>query len=175
MFYKNPRHEINFLDYMNKVGMEPGADKEYTAALYILAGIGKPLSKYIRNTGIDFQALQNDADAWSSGEKALIRFAANIFGAGAVNTDIHGTLKSLDADNIEMIFSALRMRYGRGAAEPSRFKTIDELNFYLNVKYGIDGSGDAIESTIEHYDEIKSSFYAITNIVQNYPLEKRTA
>jgi hypothetical protein len=53
MYFKNADHKSLFEEYQAQAGSS--TNREYSSALHLLAGTGKPLGKYIRNWNIDIR------------------------------------------------------------------------------------------------------------------------
>ena len=109
MYFKSDDHKKLFLALKQKAGQ--GDDCEYTAALYVLSTLGKPILKYIQPDGIEFSSLFNDSIAWSSSERALIKLAAALFNAARSPAYIDEVFYSLDEENTRVALQGLELRY----------------------------------------------------------------
>lgn len=107
-YFKDNQHKKTFMDYI--VRFNAHKDREYKAALYLLAATGKDMDKYF-DDGIVFIDLLETAGAWSSGERALATMAANLFNSSYYKADIDEVFYSLDADFLKIAIEALMIRY----------------------------------------------------------------
>lgn len=110
-YFKDEKHEKSYHNFRKMVkAAEHSA--EYDSAIYLLAATGKPISANVFSSGIDFRELFVDATVWSSGEKALLRLAASIFGAGTPGSaDVASIFYHLDEGNCRVAIQALEIRY----------------------------------------------------------------
>jgi hypothetical protein len=110
-FFKDKEHRNAFVNIQKKVGWKN--DAEYSAAIYTLAAIGKniPQMDDIFADGIDFSALFKTAEVWCSGERALLKLAAELFSAGTWPATIQEIFIHLDVENTQVAFQALKIRY----------------------------------------------------------------
>lgn len=110
MYFKNDEHKELFLALKEKTGQ--GNDCEYTAALYVMAAIGKPVrsSLFIRG-GINFSEWFDESSVWSSSEKALAKLAATLFNSGTWPVNIDDVFRHLDEENTRVAIEALKIRY----------------------------------------------------------------
>jgi hypothetical protein len=89
-----------------------GRDREFQAALYVLAAIRyKHLRQYVEPGGIRITALMEDSKPWSTSEKALVRLAATLFNSGAWPVPVGDIFYSLDETNTGVALEALSIRY----------------------------------------------------------------
>ena len=111
MYFKNDEHRDLFLALRQRAGQ--GNDCEYTAAIYVLAGIGngKPVSKHVLPGEIKFPALFRSAKVWSSSEKALAKLAATLFNYSSWPAKIGDIFYHLDEQNSQVAIQALKIRY----------------------------------------------------------------
>ncbi|WP_288959428.1 hypothetical protein [uncultured Aminobacterium sp.] len=111
MYFKNDNdeHKDLFLTLKEKAGQ--GDDCEYTAALYVIAAIGKPIRASILKSGINFSEWFKEAEIWSSSERSLLRLAATLFNASTWPVTIEDVFYSLDEDNVRVALQALEIRY----------------------------------------------------------------
>lgn len=109
MYYKNDEHKEFFLTLKEKA--RQGNDCEYTAALYVIAAIGKPIRVSILKSGINFSEWFKEAEIWSSSEKALARLAAALFNASTWPVPIGDVFRHLDKENTRVALQALEIRY----------------------------------------------------------------
>lgn len=109
MYYKNDEHQKRALAMKNKAGQ--GSDCEYCSAIYVLAALDKPVEDYIQPGVIAIRALKKDSAVWSSSEKALVKLAISLFGAGAHSARIDEVFWSLDEENTRVALQALEIRY----------------------------------------------------------------
>jgi hypothetical protein len=107
MYFKDDKHKELFLALKEKAGQ--GDDCEYTAALYVLAALGKPVEEYVgEGGGIRFADLFANAEVWSSSERALLRLAGVLFGFGAgVSVTVEDVFWHLDEENCRVALQAL--------------------------------------------------------------------
>jgi len=112
MYFKNADHKNLFSEYQAQAGT--GSNREYGSALYLLAATGKPLGKYIRNWSIDIRGITTASRGWSSGEKALVKLAVNIF-CDSGKANVNEIFKRLDNDNLKVGLEGLAIRYGYGS------------------------------------------------------------
>jgi len=86
--------------------------RDILASLYVLAAIEKEgLPKYVSEGSIDFASLLETSGSWSSGEKALVKLAANLFNGLAWPVSIDEVFSAPDADNFRVAVEALALRY----------------------------------------------------------------
>jgi hypothetical protein len=113
IFFKSPEHKERFVTTIQSIGKvyDGRIDTEYGSAIYILTEGSTTWSKacdYIKQHGIDFEAMQKEMD-WSSGYSILVRLASNLFG----NSDERVTpleFMWLDEVNFQIALSALLVR-----------------------------------------------------------------
>jgi|GEM_PF-1444730 len=110
MWFKDAEHEKSFAELREKAGARPG-EREYLAALYVLAALDKPVAKYVQPRRVAFTALFKAAGPWSSGEKALVRLAATLFNGEAWKVAVHDVFYCLDRANCQAALEALKIRY----------------------------------------------------------------
>ena len=99
-------------EYQALAGSLTEENSRLTATVYALSGIGmahviKPL---IHGHYIDMEALITEGAKWSSGEKALLKLASNIYDSDFPAT-IHEVFSSLDDENTKLALETLRLRY----------------------------------------------------------------
>lgn len=70
MWFKDAEHEKSFAELREKAGARPG-EREYLAALYVLAALDKPVAKYVQPRRVAFTALFKAAGPWSTGKRHL--------------------------------------------------------------------------------------------------------
>lgn len=109
MYFKDDKHKELFLALKQKAGQ--GNDCEYTAALYVLSALGKPIEKYVQPGAIEFKKLKQVSRAWSSSERALIKLAATLFNAARSPAYIDEVFYSLDEENTRVALQGLELRY----------------------------------------------------------------
>jgi hypothetical protein len=110
MYFKTSEHQNLFNKLVRKANQEHNS--EYTAAIYTLAAIGKGVSNFVQvGGGIKFPALFKAAEAWSSGEKALLRLAATLFSAGTWPVAVDDVFYNLDQNNCRVAIQAIEIRY----------------------------------------------------------------
>jgi hypothetical protein len=110
MYYKSNEHKELFLSLKEKAGQ--GKDCEYDSALYVLAALEKHVEEYVsKGGGIKFPQLFEDAEVWSSSERALLRLAGVLFGAGVVSVTVEDVFWHLDEENCRVALQALEIRY----------------------------------------------------------------
>ena len=110
-YFKNNDHRDQFLALKQKAGQ--GKDCEYDSALYVLAALEKHVEEYVsKGGGIKFPQLFEDAEVWSSSERALLRLAGVLFGFGAgVSVTVEDVFWHLDEENCRVALQALEIRY----------------------------------------------------------------
>lgn len=109
MYFKSDEHKKLFLALKDKAGQ--GDDCEYTAALYVLAALGKPIEKYVQPGAIEFKKLKQVSRAWSSSEKALIKLAATLFNSSVWSVKVSDVFRHLDEENTRVALQGLEIRY----------------------------------------------------------------
>ena len=109
MYFKNDAHQKQALTMKNKAGQ--GDDCEYTAALYVLAALGKPIEKYVQPGAIEFKKLIQASKAWSTSEKALIKLAATLFNSSVWSVKVSDVFRHLDEENTRVALQGLEIRY----------------------------------------------------------------
>ncbi|KKM13039.1 hypothetical protein SY88_00265 [Clostridiales bacterium PH28_bin88] len=112
MWFKDTEHQNSYAELRERAGVA-SSDREYRAALYVLAALNKPVEGYVFQRRIAFDALLKAARPWSSGEKALIRLAATLFNGHAWKAKVHDVFYILDPSNCQVALEALRIRYQR--------------------------------------------------------------
>lgn len=110
MYFKNADHKSLLDEY--QIQANTGNDREYGSALYLLAATGKPLGKYIRKWNIDIRGIVTASSRWSSGEKALVKLAVNVFTDGGYKAQVNEIFRQLDSDNFRAALEGLAIRYG---------------------------------------------------------------
>lgn len=112
MYFKNEAHKDRFHRLIAQAGQEN--NREYTAALYTIAALGKRVDKYIgKGGGICFPDLFEDAEVWSSSERALLKLAGVLFGASMYSVAVDDVFWHLDEHNCQVALQALEIRYLR--------------------------------------------------------------
>lgn len=111
MHFKNDQHRTLFEDYATRA--EAGKDREYLTLCYLLAAISKDLSEHINPRRIAIRSIQAVSSRWSSGEKALVKMAINIFTDGGGKAQVNEVFRQFDSDNFRVAMEALRIRYER--------------------------------------------------------------
>ena len=106
MFFRSEHHRQVYMDMADKV---QNRNIEYEAACYILSAIGKREMLSFMGNGIDFATMDEEIDL-SSGERALLYIAANIFNPHYNHCDM-SMLGRLDESNLLVVLEAIRMRY----------------------------------------------------------------
>ena len=109
MYFKSKEHQEFFKSLIMRAGQDN--DVEYSAALYVLAAIGKEVSKYVLLGEIKFPALFRIAKVWSSSEKALLKLSATLFNAGTWSAKIGDVFYHLDNENSKVAIEAIKIRY----------------------------------------------------------------
>ncbi len=112
MWFKNQEHKYLYVKLLDQAKVKTG-EREYMAALYVLAVLPKPVDKYVSLRQVSFDNLFKAAKPWSSSEKALAKLAAALFNSTYWKATIHEIFYSLDADNCLVALEALKMRYQR--------------------------------------------------------------
>lgn len=110
MWFKNPEHERLYIKFLEKAQARRG-EREYLAALYVLAVLNKPLEQYISPRQVAFDELNKVAKPWSSGEKALVKLAAALFNSTFWKARVHDVFCSLDSSNCQVALESLKIRY----------------------------------------------------------------
>ena len=90
---------------------QAGDDREYQSALYVLAALDKDLEQFVGYWKIDFPALKRASRQWSSGEKAMIKLAANLFNNTSWRANITDVFCPLGRDFTQVALEGLRLRY----------------------------------------------------------------
>lgn len=109
MYFKNDEHRDLFLALRQRAGQ--GNDCEYTAALYVLSALGKPIERFVQPGAIKFPQLKKASRAWSSSEKAMIKLAATLFNYSSWPAKIGDIFYHLDKENTKVALQALEIRY----------------------------------------------------------------
>jgi hypothetical protein len=93
-------------------------DKRLVAAVYALSAMGKDerIGQYIHGHWIDLEGLLEEGIKWSSGEKALLALAANIYDSDC-SANVHDVFSSLDDTNTKIALETLKIRYLRDGFE----------------------------------------------------------
>lgn len=109
-WFKDETHKTRF-NAMWRKAARPSDDLEWRSALYVLASIEKEgLSDCIQDGYIDFDALYQLSDGWSTSEKALVMLAYDLYnGKGGIT--VHQLFRDLDEDNARVALEGLRLRY----------------------------------------------------------------
>lgn len=108
--FRDDQHKARFQAMWRKAA-RPAEDLEWRSALYVLAAIEKEgLSDCVQDGYIDFDALYQLADGWSTSEKALCRLANELYN-GHGNLAISELFSNLDQENKDVVLEALRLRY----------------------------------------------------------------
>ena len=113
MYFKNADHKSLFEEYQVRARAE--GDKEYTVLCYLLAALDKPLLDYLRPRNINIDGIKAASRIWSSGEKALVKLAINIFTDGSGPAKVNEIFRSLDTVNVKVALEGLTIRYGQTA------------------------------------------------------------
>lgn len=87
-------------------------DKRLVATVYALSAIGKneKISQYIHGHWIDPEGLLGEGSKWSTGEKALLALATNIYDSDCP-ANIHDVFYCLDENNTKVALETLKLRY----------------------------------------------------------------
>lgn len=109
MYFKSDKHKELFLALKAKAGQ--GIDCEYTAALYVLSAVGKPVEQYVHPGVIEVRKLKQASAAWSSSEKALLKLAATLFNDSTWQAKVGDVFHHLDEDNARIALQGLEIRY----------------------------------------------------------------
>ena len=112
MWFKNPEHERYYTKFLEKAQVRSG-EREYLAALYVLAVLNKPVEQYISPGQVALDKFIKTARPWSSGEKALVKLAAALFNSTFWKVRVHDVFCSLDSSNCQVALEALKTRYQR--------------------------------------------------------------
>jgi len=93
-------------------------DKRLVATVYALSAIGKneKISQYIHGHWIDPEGLLGEGSKWSTGEKALLALATNIYDSNCP-ANIHDIFYCLDKNNTKIALETLKIRYSRDEFE----------------------------------------------------------
>lgn len=109
LYFKDLKHQRCHSELLKKADKD---NKQVLAAVYALAATGKEkVKEYIQNDRIDFDSLFEDAELWSSSEKALIKLAATLYNSSTWPVTIGDVFYPLDTQNIQVVLDALKMRY----------------------------------------------------------------
>lgn len=87
-------------------------DKRLVATVYALSAIGKNemISQYIHGHWIDPEGLLGEGSKWSTGEKALLALATNIYDSNCP-ANVHDVFYCLDENNTKVALETLKLRY----------------------------------------------------------------
>jgi len=87
-------------------------DKRLVATVYALSAIGKneKISQYIHGHWIDPEGLLGEGSKWSTGEKALLALATNIYDSNCP-ANVHDVFYCLDENNTKVALETLKLRY----------------------------------------------------------------
>ena len=87
-------------------------DKRLVATVYALSAIGKNemISQYIYGHWIDPEGLLEEGSKWSTGEKALLALATNIYDSNCP-ANVHDVFYCLDKNNTKIALETLKLRY----------------------------------------------------------------
>jgi hypothetical protein len=87
-------------------------DKRLVATVYALSAIGKneKISQYIHGHWIDPEGLLGEGSKWSTGEKALLALATNIYDSNCP-ANVHDVFYCLDKNNTKVALETLKLRY----------------------------------------------------------------
>lgn len=91
-------------------------NREVGPALYVLAALrykGEEVRRQLGRGRAAFAALIEASDAWSSGERALLRLAAHLYNHAEYPCSLLACLGDLDERNFEAALHALRWRFDR--------------------------------------------------------------
>lgn len=111
--FKSEDHRNLFLTAMRQIGRldNQTIDAEYSSAVYLLtadSSIWQRAQAHVSNSGITFKQMLK-SDHFSSTEEALVKLAANLFGAG-ISAD---PVTLCHTSNFEVMLSALKLRHER--------------------------------------------------------------
>jgi len=99
MYFKSETHEGLFEQYRQL--SQADNDREYNSLCYLLAATGKPLSKYFKPRNVAIRSIMAASNKWSSGEKALVKLAVNIF-TDSGKASCNEVFKKLDSENVRV-------------------------------------------------------------------------
>ncbi len=113
MRFANVTHRQDYNEMANRYGLvdnevEPGS------ALYVLAAIATQadtIRRHVDHRRVNFPALLEVAEAWSSGERTMLRLAAELFNASIYKFPLSECLAGLDGRNFTVAMTALRNRF----------------------------------------------------------------
>lgn len=108
MYFKDEEHRKEYEALLKKVGVN---ERSTSAALYVLSATRKSIQEYIQRAEIDFYALLEAAEIWSSGEIAMAKLAAALFCPVAWPVTVDDVFHSLDGENTKVALEALKMKY----------------------------------------------------------------
>ena len=111
-YYTSEAHKARFLATMHEIHkIDAGRlDSEYATAVYVLtssAGTWEKARPYVSGGGILFEDLLTEVD-WSSGYRALIKLAANLFNENNPANPVD--LMLLDDQNFAVAMTAFQIR-----------------------------------------------------------------
>lgn len=111
MWFINPTHKQRY--YEMKVKADQADDIYYDSAIYILSAVDKAeITDYVDQEHIHFERLTDNTSRWSSGEKAMIHIAWELFNGGPEEKKgIHDCFRSLGKTWAQVAVNAIRMRY----------------------------------------------------------------
>lgn len=90
---------------------QAGDDREFQAAIYVIAALPKDVKDYIEPRKIYFSRLMKDCKSWSSSEKAMVRLAATLYNDSAWPVRVGDVFFHLDQTNTRVALEGLRLRY----------------------------------------------------------------
>lgn len=113
MRFGNVTHRQDYDELVDRYGL---ADNEVEpgSALYVLAAIAtqaETIRRHVDHRRVDFPALLEVAEAWSSGERTMLRLAAELFNAAVYKFPLSECLAGLDGRNFTVAMTALRDRF----------------------------------------------------------------
>jgi hypothetical protein len=111
-YFTSPAHRARFLTTMREIHKidQSRLDSEYASAVYVLtssAGTWEKARPYVSGGGIEFEGLLAEVD-WSSGYRALLQLAANLFNENNPCSPVD--LMLLDDRNFAIAMTAFQIR-----------------------------------------------------------------
>lgn len=111
LFFKDDEHVGRFVSYM--AWTKVIGDVEYNCLFYALAALHDKDLRFIFREGtssLTKSALTREMDKLSSGEKAIVKLALNLFNPRN-KADVFGSFYNLDRDNLRVCMSVIAYRF----------------------------------------------------------------
>lgn len=114
MFFKDEYHQQLADKLMKKFGFQTlEDDREYGSFCYVASATYKEnqLLKVADPSGVDLDVLNEQLSVYSNSERAMIRFALQLFSSDLDDITIPEVMRSLDEQNEKVIVQAIQFRY----------------------------------------------------------------